>query len=84
MIKEGKVKTNINGPPTTPRPEPPRSQIAPMQLCEHYACRCARAEELSQIADRIESTTGVTVYSNRLRLDAVDVHEQLVRCRMSA
>lgn len=47
----------------------------PPQHCEHYECRCERAEELARIADR----TG----QGRYLLDAVHVHEQKVLCRMS-
>jgi hypothetical protein len=31
IINEGKVKKNLNPPPITPRPDPPKSQIAPKQ-----------------------------------------------------
>lgn len=41
--------------------------------CTHYDCRCARALELAQLADR----TGDARY---LR-DAIDAHDQEVRCR---
>lgn len=47
----------------------------PVQLCEHYACRAARAAELADMAD----ITG----DPRLLREAVDVHDQLVRCRMT-
>lgn len=43
-------------------------------LCEHYACRCARAEELMQMADFYGSA--------RLAHEAVLVHEARVRCRL--
>lgn len=52
-----------------------------MTRCEHYVCRCARAEELSQMADRVEARHGVTSLSMRLRSEAVMVHEQWVVCR---
>jgi hypothetical protein len=42
-------------------------------LCRHYECRCARAEELAQIAER----TGRGFYLQ----EAVAVHSQMVRCR---
>lgn len=45
-----------------------------MMLCEHYYCRCMRAEELAQIADR----TG----SARYLIDAIGVHSQRVTCRL--
>lgn len=48
----------------------------PVQLCEHYTCRCARAAELAELSDR----TGRAIYLK----EAVEVHSQLVRCRMSA
>lgn len=43
--------------------------------CAHYACRCARAAELAELADR----TG----NPRHLAAAVDVHrlEELVECR---
>jgi hypothetical protein len=43
-------------------------------LCEHYACRCARAAELAEMYDR----TG----DGRLLREAIGVHEQRVRCRL--
>lgn len=42
--------------------------------CQHHYCRCARARELMQLMD----LTGRTHY---LR-EAVEVHEQLVECRL--
>jgi hypothetical protein len=42
-------------------------------MCKHYACRCARAAELAQMAER----TGRT----ELLVDAVAVHSQRVQCR---
>lgn len=41
--------------------------------CEHYACRCARAEELMQMADFYGSA--------RLAWRAVQAHESRVPCR---
>jgi hypothetical protein len=37
VINEGNLKKNLNGPPTTPRPPPPKAQIAP-----RFAFRCTR------------------------------------------
>lgn len=53
----------------------PPPGVVPTQLCEHYACRCARAAELAAMYDR----TG----RGSLLREAIGVHEQLVRCRMS-
>jgi hypothetical protein len=46
----------------------------PRGLCEHYACRCARAAELAAMYDR----TG----KGKLLLQAVQVHDQKVECRL--
>jgi hypothetical protein len=45
----------------------------PHGMCEHYACRCARANELAIMAGR----TGQT----RLLVEAIRVHDQVVVCR---
>ena len=50
-----------------------RSAPSPI-TCEHYACRCRRAEELSQMADRMERSMGLTSAVMRLRAEAVVVH----------
>lgn len=44
-----------------------------MKHCTHYACRCARAEELAAMADR----TG----NMKFLAEAIAVHSQTVRCR---
>ena len=46
----------------------------PAVLCEHHECRCARAEELMEMADFYGSA--------RLAHEAVLVHETRVRCRL--
>lgn len=46
-----------------------------MIKCTHHICRCARAEELSQIAD----ATG----NGRYLREAIDCHYQFVPCRMA-
>jgi len=43
-----------------------RQPLPPMRLCDHHSCRCARAAELA--------AQGRT-------LEAIAVHEALVRCR---
>jgi hypothetical protein len=42
-------------------------------LCRHYACRCARADELARLA--------AAFGRNDLLLEATGIHEQSVRCR---
>lgn len=53
-------------------PRPGRLVQAPAQ-CEHYGCRCARANELAVMAER----TG----DNTLLAQALEVHDQRVTCR---
>lgn len=47
-----------------------------MKTCEHYYCRCARANELAAISDR----TGEVDYL----VQAIAVHSQRVTCRIPA
>jgi len=46
----------------------------PRPMCEHYACRCALAEEMAKIADRLDSV--------RYVVEAVNVHFSRVPCRI--
>lgn len=41
--------------------------------CTHYACRCARAAELAEMADRYGGPS--------LLIDAISVHDSYVPCR---
>jgi hypothetical protein len=50
--------------------------MTPTRLCDHYACRCARAAELADIADR----TG----NGRYLVEAIGAHGQQVPCRLEA
>jgi len=54
-----------------------RTRPAAVKHCTHYACRCARAAELAAMAERHDLPG-----SGRLLQDAIDVHDQTVRCRM--
>lgn len=54
------------------------------RYCEHYACRCIRAEELSEMADYVEAHGGSVLQVSELRATAVQVHEGLVPCREEA
>jgi hypothetical protein len=49
-----------------------------MTLCTHYVCRCARACELAEMADRAADPRT----SLRLLVSAIVVHEQQVECRI--
>jgi hypothetical protein len=50
-------------------------------MCEHYGCRCRRAEELSQMADRVERVRGpLSAAVTQLRAEAVGVHSSPVMC----
>lgn len=44
-----------------------------MTQCDHYACRCARADELAQMADRTGNV--------RWLVEAIGVHGTRVECR---
>lgn len=46
-------------------------------MCQHYECRCARAAELAQMADRAMNLRA----ANDLLLQAVGIHSQQVICR---
>ena len=43
--------------------------------CEHYACRCMRAEELAQMCDRTGNV--------RHLIEALGVHSNTLECRLA-
>jgi hypothetical protein len=57
------------------RDRPPADALPVTYLCEHHACRCARADELADAYDR----TGEVRYL----FEAIAAHERLVRCRLA-